>query len=299
MDQATIEIFRRHSKPLQPRETGQQPLLRPLPLLKAVLFDIYGTLLISASGEIGASKLDVCASAFAEVLSEAGIQHRVDGTEGVERLIAGVEIRHAALREKGIEFPEVDILQVWQDVLNSLAADGLLQDSQLEPSRLRKLAVEYEVRTNPIWPMPGFPDCLRPLRDAGMVLGIISNAQSFTRELFPALLDSTLEGLGFHPALQLLSYAYEQAKPGQFLFQRAREIADTLFGIQADEVLYVGNDMLNDVYAASQVGFRTALFAGDDRSLRLRAGDNRVDGLAADLILTDLNQLPRCLPTGQ
>ena len=41
-------------------------------------------------------------------------------------------------------------------------------------------------------------------------------------------------------------------------------------GVAPGEVLYVGNDMLNDVYAAGQVGFRTALFAGDQRSLRMR-----------------------------
>jgi len=65
--------------------------------------------------------------------------------------------------------------------------------------------------------------------------------------------------------------------------------------IRPSSVLYVGNDMLNDVFPASQVGFRTALFAGDERSLRLRAEDSQVDGLSADLILTDLTQLPDCL----
>jgi putative hydrolase of the HAD superfamily len=53
----------------------------------------------------------------------------------------------------------------------------------------------------------------------------------------------------------------------------------------------VGNDMLNDIYPAKKLGFQTALFAGDARSLRLRTDDPRCRNLSADLILTDLEQL--------
>ena len=66
-------------------------------------------------------------------------------------------------------------------------------------------------------------------------------------------------------------------------------------GIAAAETVFVGNDMLNDVMPASRAGFRTALFAGDQRSLRLRTGDARVAEVTPDLILTDLSQLPSCL----
>ena len=37
--------------------------------------------------------------------------------------------------------------------------------------------------------------------------------------------------------------------------------------------------MLNDVAAAAAVGMRTALFAGDERSLRKRDSDERVAGI--------------------
>ena len=43
------EIIRRHSRPLAPLPTGQTPVLRALGPLDAVLFDVYGTLLVSAS----------------------------------------------------------------------------------------------------------------------------------------------------------------------------------------------------------------------------------------------------------
>ena len=59
--------------------------------------------------------------------------------------------------------------------------------------------------------------------------------------------------------------------------------------------MYVGNDMLNDIASAAKVGLRTALFAGDARSLRWRKGDERVEGVVPDLVLTDLLQLVDCL----
>jgi putative hydrolase of the HAD superfamily len=52
---------------------------------------------------------------------------------------------------------------------------------------------------------------------------------------------------------------------------------------------------LNDVFAASQVGFRTALFAGDARSLRRRDQDPRCAGATPDVILTELTQLLQCV----
>ena len=81
------------------------------------------------------------------------------------------------------------------------------------------------------------------------------------------------------------------------MFERA---ADSLAarGIVGDEVLYVGNDMLNDVMPAASVGFRTALCAGDARSLRLREGDERIMGVSPDLVLSDLAQLDECCMMG-
>ena len=78
------------------------------------------------------------------------------------------------------------------------------------------------------------------------------------------------------------------------LFNAAAEVLSA-YGIGPPEVLYVGNDMLNDILPASSVGFRTALFAGDARSLRRRQGDGRVARIVPDLVLTRLSQLQECI----
>jgi len=62
-------------------------------------------------------------------------------------------------------------------------------------------------------------------------------------------------------------------------------------GINPQQPLYVGNDMLKDIWPAARLGCKTALFAGDRRSLRLREDDERCRELEPDLVVDDLSQL--------
>jgi putative hydrolase of the HAD superfamily len=287
------EIFRRHARPLIPGETGVRPELRRLPGIAAVLFDLYGTLLLSDIGEIGIADRERSARAFSGALEAVGVRSGASGREGVRRLEEAVRQRRTAARAEGIESPEVDIVEVWNDVLR-----GMRDVEQGERDRrgpdLERLAVEYEARANPVWPVPRLVESLDALRGMGLILGIISNAQFFSRELFPALLDRSAEDLGFDAGLQFFSYRHGRAKPGLTLFRRARS-ALARRGIESGRTLYVGNDMLNDVAAAGRVGFRTALFAGDARSYRPRKGAPEIADARPDVIVTDLRQLVDCV----
>ena len=141
--------------------------------------------------------------------------------------------------------------------------------------------------------MPGLRTCVGELRRRRLVLGLVSNAQFFTRELFPALLGQSLEELGFDQDLQCYSYCLGRAKPGLELFEQARAGLE-LRGIAAANALYVGNDMGKDILPASRLGFRTALFAGDARSLR-QGNVTHAAPVAPDLVITGLTQLSDCL----
>ena len=279
---------------MEPLPTGEASVIEPLPGIRAVLFDVYGTMFISGSGEVGTVDSGAHAEAFCDAMQAAGIAFDCTGTKGVSRLHSEIEISHETSRRKGITHPEVDIVKVWAEVLDSLSQDGLVRGESCDLSTLRELAIQYEVRANPAWPMPGVRQCLAELQNADLLLGIISNAQFFTPSLFPALLSGHTDALGFHAQLQFYSYRYGQAKPGEFLFLRATEKLAAM-GVKPSETLFVGNDMLNDVNAAADVGFRTALFAGDARSLRWRTEDERVANTTADIVLTHLDQIPGCV----
>jgi len=287
-------VLRKHSRPLVPISAHQEPVLAALEGIQAVLFDLYGTLFVSGSGEVGTSGEARCDVALSEALAAVGVRQLGPLEQGVEHLFETIKTAHAEFREAGIDYPEVDIIEVWREVLGELSYRGIAELAVHQNVDLARMAVEYEARANPCWPMPGLVECLDVLRQRQLVLGIVSNAQFFTPELFPALLGREAEAWGFEPDLQLYSYRYWRAKPGLDLFQKAAEVLSRR-RIEPQRVLYVGNDMLNDILPAGKVGFRTALFAGDSRSLRLRDDDPRVRGLSPQLVLTELRQLEKCI----
>jgi putative hydrolase of the HAD superfamily len=292
--QAIQATIRRHCRPLVPIATGERPVLRPLDGVRAVLFDIYGTLFISTSGDLGAgSTAAKRGRAFEAALRAADLPADCDGEQGVDRLYAAIRGEHDRNRARGVEYPEVDIVEMWRRALSGLVPPDRLRSAAGRVT-LEKVALEYEMRTNPVWPMPHLRECLDFLRQQGFVLGLVSNAQFFTSQLFPALLGAPAGALGFDGHLSCYSYRHGHAKPGLLLYRVAGELLAGR-GIQAREVLHVGNDMLKDIRPASALGFRTALYAGDARSLRRREDDPRVRDVVPDLVLTDLLSLKRCL----
>ena len=288
MTQSHHEIIRRHSRPLLPQATALQPRPALLKGLRAVLFDVYGTMLVSASGDVGTGAASGRQQAMAGALEAVSLLDQLNAAETLDCFQRAIEARHHELRDEGIDYPEIDIVAIWQVVVNSLVPSG--SEGKARRVDCQRLALEYEMRVNPVWPMPGLNECLERLRGARVELGIVSNAQFYTRELFPALLGSAVEEMGFDSELQYYSYAYGRAKPGLFLYEQARDCLARR-GTKPDQVLYVGNDMLNDILPATKCGFRTALFAGDARSLRLRDRDSRVADITPDIIATDLAQL--------
>ena len=68
-----IQRIRLHAHPLRPLPTGQKSRLERLPDIRAVLFDVYGTLFISASGDIGSTGEVARARALGQTLKSLGI----------------------------------------------------------------------------------------------------------------------------------------------------------------------------------------------------------------------------------
>ena len=276
-----IQIIREQASPLMPIPTGLKAsgsLSRPA---RAVLFDLYGTLFISGSGDITVLEEQVKRDRLASLLSSYNLH---DDPEQVQKsYVAAIQKEHEKLRAGGVDYPEVIVENIWKAVL------GYGSDEEA-----RAFAVAYESMFNPVWPMPHLAELLNSIQSLQLVMGIVSNAQFFTPLLFEAFIGSTPAEIGFTDELALYSYVYGFAKPSAFLFEKAQQKL-AMRGIDASEALFVGNDMLNDVYAAKRAGFQTALFAGDKRSLRLRTDDERCSVLSPDLTVIDLPQLSEAL----
>jgi putative hydrolase of the HAD superfamily len=272
------ELIADYISPMLPQPTSMTPGGRPRERIRCVLFDIYGTLFISGSGDIGVSKkAPPQVQKLDHLLRQFNVRERPRDLP--RELFQAIEDEHRRLRNAGIDYPEIEIDRIWKQILK-------IDDLALA----RRFAIQYELIVNPVYPMPNLENALAACRQKNIAMGIISNAQFFTPLLFEWFLDAGLESLGFHSDLIFLSYQIRHAKPSTKLFEKAAA-AITARGLKTASVLYMGNDMLNDIYPANQLGFQTALFAGDARSLRLRTDDSRCLNLSADLILTDLEQL--------
>ena len=114
---------------------------------------------------------------------------------------------------------------------------------------------------------------LQFIQERGLTMSIISNAQFYTELLFEAWADRSVASLNFSPACNVWSYQELIAKPSTQLYSIAANRLFQQHAIHPAEVLYVGNDMRNDIWPAQKIGFKTALFAGDERSLRRREND--------------------------
>ncbi len=269
--------------PMKPIPTGLAPrgaLKQPAGCL---LFDVYGTLFISTSGDIGLMQAQVAGSGLLDPLLE--FYHIEEDAEHLmARLTAEIEAEHARRKAAGVAVPEVRIEQVWRRLLKDVPGGAI-----------RRFAEDFEHTVNPVFPMPHLETMLSACRTASLPMGIISNAQFYTPRLFKRHLGADLVALGFDPELTFFSFRFGRAKPGRWMFEQAKErLAQR--AVAAGRTLYVGNDMLNDICPAAATGFKTALFAGDRRSLNLRQGHPECRGLKPDLVITDLRQLLEVVP---
>ena len=272
------KLISEYTQPLSPLPTSMRPAGRLAEPIQCVLFDIYGTLFISGSGDISvAQKTSPAPRNLQRLLQKFNIRKTPGDLTG--ELLRAIEEEHRRLRNDGIDYPEIKIDQIWKQILETDDFDSV-----------RRFAIEYELVVNPVFPMPNLDKTLIACREQNLTMGLISNAQFFTPLLFEWFLHAKPEDLGFHSDLIFLSYQIGHAKPSPVPFEKAATVMNAM-GLGTAACLYVGNDMLNDIYPAKQLGFQTALFAGDKRSLRLRTDDARCTNLSADLILTDLGQL--------
>lgn len=290
-----LNIIRRHTTPLEPIPTEMEPSGTAIQgEITTVLFDVYGTLLVSGSGDVGTAQETVGSDAFIRALSSFRDRHRVRNTPAAGEVARNgyfeeIESEHAVKIESGTDHPEVDIREIWRKVWIRLGDSGLVEDGPLAETSIEELALYYELFSNPTYPMPGSRETVEGLRDGGMRLGIVSNAQFFTPLLFPGQMGATTQELGFDDELLVWSFQEGVAKPSSDVFRR---LLDRAGGLDPTETLYVGNDMLNDIAAAASCGFKTCLFAGDKRSLRLRTDEERCAGLVPHLRITSLDQIP-------
>ena len=171
-----VNIIRNCSRPLVPIPTGELPVLPARdrkPVFKAILFDVYGTLFVSDSGDIG-SEAGSVPDGLSELCSDFGIS---DPPElALSKFSGKIHEEHERAKSSAALpddlRPEVRVEEIW---------------SSLYDFKNRELAVEfsllYECLVNPVYPMPYLGEALDAAKSAGLAMGIVSNAQVFSELL--------------------------------------------------------------------------------------------------------------------
>lgn len=292
-----IQSFIEAIEPMKPIKTGYEPVVSPDSSIKAVVFDIYGTLLISASGDI--EEAEMVARNILTTFEAVNIELNADVPEETAGLILTafareIKTQQKIKREKGVVFPEINIKKVWRNVIDAMTDNGLIT-REVKDYTVTEIAFIFEILSNPVYPMPDMKHVLDVLSKNKVPMGIVSNAQFYT----PICMNYFISGeiiesekiKYFDEDITVYSYQHQKGKPDTFLYEYLIQPLKKKYGISPCEVLFVGNDMKKDISAAQKTGFKTALFAGDMRSLRMRSKDPGLFGVKPDFIITELNQL--------
>lgn len=284
--------MRELSGPLEPQPTGTESVLNKMDGIKAVIFDVYGTLMISGSGDLSLAKQTETGTAIQQAFQMIGqkLPNDIVPQTLSDLFFTTIDKNRSKLSADGVDFPDIDIRNIWLQVWEQLYHDGVLQhEPKIEAIPL--LSNEYECHVNPTWPMPHLHELIGELNSRDNTLGIVSNAQFFTPLLFDAHLHQSLDDLDFDWDLCFFSYKHKVAKPSPSFYEKCAKALYNKYSLRPEQALYVGNDMLNDVWPARKFGFKTALFAGDKRSLRWREENPYLKDVKPDNIITDLMQI--------
>lgn len=249
---------------------------------KAVLFDIYGTMLTSraVSDEHRATAIaEICAEVFPDLSPPSShCCHRIKNT-----FYQHLTYSYNSLKMKEGRTSEVDFRNIWAQVLQkelSLGKGEYLQQVEL-------FALLYAVTTHLTWPQPGLLDTIKGLAAKNIPMGVISNSQFYTPITVNYFLGCEVTFSSyvipyFFKELTFYSFQHGYVKPEDYFFLEAKEqLADK--GINPNETLYVGNDYRNDIDSANRNGFRSVLYAGDQTTCRANHPNAKPDFVVKDL----------------
>lgn len=285
------------------------PYLKPLRGIKAVAWNVYGTLLRIADGQLlhlhpQPLRMQVALEKTIEEFAMWNSMTRKPGAPWEYMLHQVQEIveeqRMAGTRVKG-DVPEVNSAAVWRKIVGRLGKKEYPYDAAElgdEDELSEKIAYFFHASLQGTEAAAGALDTLRSIRDAGFSQGVVADAQCFTVvQLLRAFgAQGRLPTLGdlFTPGCLTLSFQEGIRKPSKTLFRTAAERFGRE-GVSPDQVLYVGSRLADDLVIARQAGFRTALYAGDGVSLNASSAELRDPNLKPDRLVTELGQVRELL----
>jgi FMN phosphatase YigB (HAD superfamily) len=280
-----------------------KPALHEMPV-KAVFWNIYGTLIAIPQGELlfEHPQTFVTAAALDKLIKEFKMWQSMSRKPGApsEYMKELFDKALTMLRLSGgggEKFPEVQVERVWDDIVKKLFQKDYAFDAATYGSMneyVKKIAYFYHASIQGTGPYPGAADVLKLLGGGRVVQGLLADGQCFTAGQLQRCLkqqdpDFDLNAV-IPPAMRIISAEKKARKPSDTLFKAAVAAAGAK-GISPSEVLHVGSSLSRDIGPAKKHGFRTALFAGDKNSLSANPEQLKDAAFRPDALITELPQV--------
>jgi FMN phosphatase YigB (HAD superfamily) len=277
-----------------------KPHLTRLPGVRAVLWNVYGTLVTIPLGELlfEHPQAFIMSNALDKTIQEFKMWASMSRKPGQPSEYMLAIYQQLLLENRsgpaGEKFPEADSAKVWEAILKRL----LQKDYKFDPSFFgalneysQKIAYFFHASLQGTACYPGAADTVRQLAESGVVQGLLGEGQCFTpvqvarglRAQDPNLVPPWGKTIA-------LSYEIRGRKPSERLFRFALEKLQDQ-GIAPSEILHVGNRIKEDLIPARRLGMKTALFAGDKTSLQATPDQLKEAAGRPDILLTELTQL--------
>jgi FMN phosphatase YigB (HAD superfamily) len=281
-----------------------KPHLVRLPDIRAVTWNIYGTLLAILGGELYFEHpqkfvMDVALDKTIQEFKMWGSMSRKPG-QPADYLR---EIYHNLLAEQQMlpsgseKHPEVQADKLWEAFIKKLLQKDYKIDANFYGALnefSRKVAYFFHASLQGTVCYEGAATALKYVRSRGLVQGLLADGQCFTpvqlerglQQQDSALsLDAVIE-----PELQVLSYEIRGRKPSERLFRHMLSLLAQR-GIGAGQVLHIGTRVTQDIVPARRLGVKTGLFAGDRASLQAKPEQMKEPASRPDVLLTQLEQI--------
>jgi FMN phosphatase YigB (HAD superfamily) len=280
-----------------------KPHLIRLPV-RAVLWNVYGTLLTITGGELYFEHpqkllMDVALDKTVQEFKMWGSMTRRPGQPGeyLGHLYAHQLALQRGVTTGGEKYPEVGAERVWEALIKKLLQKDYRFDTGFYGALnefSRKVAYFFHTSLQGTACYAGAAEALKAVSAAGLRQGLLADAQCFTavqlqRGLAEQDEEANLDEL-VPPGLRFLSADVRARKPSERLFRHALdELVD--MGVSPGEVLHVGSRVPLDLVPARRLGMKIALFAGDRGSLQITPEQLKDPASRPDVLLTKLSQI--------
>lgn len=289
-------------QPIPPKAT---PYLKPLRGIRAVTWDVYGTLLSISEGRLLSLPADPLRMEVAldKTIHEFNMWHSMSRKPGApweymfqqyKRLVEAARL--AASAHSGEE-PEVDSAHIWKVLIERLGKKEFSWDEAFFgdiDEFSEKVAWFFHAALQGAAAAPNALRALKHVRRAGLKQGLVADGQCFTLvQLARALREQgSVRSFArlFSTGCVCLSFQFGVRQPAATLFEAClARLAKR--GISPGQVLHIAPRLKENLRPAKNLGMRTALFAGDAASLEATSAEIKDSELRPDRILTDLRQV--------